>query len=1849
MSNPTYASASTSIDGRTVYVIFTADSLPLLPAATNTPGFQIKLNSGSYESVVYAQRVGAAGNDSRTWALTAPTRVTLGDTVLVSYTPGTPAITDSASNAANTFSDETVTNNAVERNPFINAADGSCTTDHSGYLIDLDFEALSGTELLPATGNIDGFTVTDNLTPITVAYATRLGNTGADLKKIRLTLNSQMTAGDSIVISYSPGSTIITDNDSPPNQLLTFNRTLFSDENIVSERIPPTLATAVSSVDGGSIVLGFSETVLPAAGNILGWSAFQGSSQNIALDVTAATRTASNQITLTLGTKITYGAGVTKVYYAPPTNSADVTDNASIPNKLAAITGFALTTDNTVERIQPVITASGLAIDSTGNYIVVPITEADGDSLETSDSNPITGFTVTVNGVAMDYIAAIVGLSIHLTIATPLINIGDCESLLTVAYHAGNVQDSNGNALTNLVASPVSMANMTDDGQPTFQWAETSIDGYHVYVKLWENRTPPIRSGDNSSDRVFQGFSVFVNGAKYDIVQAERKSITPSSPPVADDTIVDIELYYRIRPGDNVEVVYFDDGSITKFVQDNSPANNRLANFVTNNVTIQSSIDPVGWFSPLAWLNDNTLPLPIGDLYERRVGWPDASLVVDIHPPIGDVILNEDPGTGGAAVHYFEAFATSDTENTGSGETDIADSTSWFAIKFLSSGQQTITALGLQLKIATADPRYEQYNVSLYSDNGDKPGNLLVASATPIFFNSIPLTYNASPFQLPLSTVLAANTHYWIVVTRTATPAYTVSYPAYVDTTGDLSLATSTDGITWTVTHGLTGYYKLFALNANAVPLASYNELQDALHNSLGEALNFGGAAEPNVYEAIGTNNVRSIVKYITPNLDGSYPSCAAVQVGVTASTPKAYIVDVMTATNSAWQPLFYMIADNIFRSYVNFTFKTEQKIQVMRIRYRGDYYAISNTASVTVSAFDPITPVTAIQLAHDSGYVDAPTIAGADSEGWIPFTEGTSTLGWNLVNLDRFWTLESTPVSDQFIGVIQFGLGLVLFSNTKIYVYANGTLSVAYTTGNSAINITSWTIFNNKLYVGLSNGQIIVSATGNNWTNFIAVSKSVDSLTVFQSQLWIGMARSSDNFSKLYSYNPTLSLLTLQKAFNEDTVSALANVGGYLFAGSAGTLGFGAATVYVYDGTTWSTTLQTTSDSIDALTYSTANGNLWAGLRGGVVCQLSFTNGAPTAWKTAYQGDNNRFFAISDDPSGAHMWLHTDSGLISFVESTGAYPSVTSLAPTINGLVSTWSNGTSDNYRNPGYGVSHVYATSNLPSAFGIPSGIAGHFNTVWEGFIVCPYSELVTLSLTATCDGVNIWIDGVEVFNEWTVGLSALSSTSYYTFKANTPVSFKMTMAGQSSTAAISLQWASVSLGAATAIPSSAFLMPVSSTGLAYFGSKPYVSFRNGGLYLLDPTSIGTTTRSVYARFKDAVGNYDNAGLSDNIIQDYETINGVRVTSGTIYQVSTDKNIVTTFVSPVASQLRAPDRQVRQSGIYQSNPFYAPTLSRWDIISFVAELAAGNASPGLDRGVEVELYVKTGTTMANCLAAAWGTPYKQTTINNPSNAGLIDTNLIGTGEFDISTLQNPWLQFQLVLTTASKNESPIVRAVTLTYKAAQASYFFSTMFNTNPSNNPNPPTFRRFLLTSNEVENGGQITWGYTTDATAGNTFDWSKFTPITPNMVEEIASPGTEIRIGAQLVSVMAANTPSSITVAPTPCDVATTQSITLNGPQTVDGIVMTSGRVLVKNQITASENGIYDVVPSGPWTLAADTLSVGYLVPVASGVQNGMSSFVCTVTSPPTFIQYTCTIIDNYGVQFDVGSADLKFMS
>jgi hypothetical protein len=102
-----------------------------------------------------------------------------------------------------------------------------------------------------------------------------------------------------------------------------------------------------------------------------------------------------------------------------------------------------------------------------------------------------------------------------------------------------------------------------------------------------------------------------------------------------------------------------------------------------------------------------------------------------------------------------------------------------------------------------------------------------------------------------------------------------------------------------------------------------------------------------------------------------------------------------------------------------------------------------------------------------------------------------------------------------------------------------------------------------------------------------------------------------------------------------------------------------------------------------------------------------------------------------------------------------------------------------------------------------------------------------------------------------------------------------------------------------------------------------------------------------------------------------------------------------------------------------------------------------------------------------------------------------------------------------------------------------------------------------------------------------------------------LDQFAAPTSSLTVNAQRITNVAAPTAASDAANKSYVDglvngidwkpsvrVATTANIALSGTQTIDSVAVNVGdRVLVKNQTTASQNGVY-VVAAGAWTRAAD---------------------------------------------------------
>ena len=170
------------------------------------------------------------------------------------------------------------------------------------------------------------------------------------------------------------------------------------------------------------------------------------------------------------------------------------------------------------------------------------------------------------------------------------------------------------------------------------------------------------------------------------------------------------------------------------------------------------------------------------------------------------------------------------------------------------------------------------------------------------------------------------------------------------------------------------------------------------------------------------------------------------------------------------------------------------------------------------------------------------------------------------------------------------------------------------------------------------------------------------------------------------------------------------------------------------------------------------------------------------------------------------------------------------------------------------------------------------------------------------------------------------------------------------------------------------------------------------------------------------------------------------------------------------------------------------------------------------------------------------------------------------------------------------------------------------------------------------------GRVTSGTTLGASDIPTLTASKVsdfdTQVRTNRLDQMAAPTASVSLNSQKITGL--GTPTADTDACTKayadslqqgldvkasCRVATTAEITLSGTQTIDGVSVIAGdRVLVKDQSTASANGIY-VCAAGAWSRATDAdtsaeVTAGLFTFVAEGTANADTGWVLTTNDAIT---------------------------
>lgn len=445
--------------------------------------------------------------------------------------------------------------------------------------------------------------------------------------------------------------------------------------------------------------------------------------------------------------------------------------------------------------------------------------------------------------------------------------------------------------------------------------------------------------------------------------------------------------------------------------------------------------------------------------------------------------------------------------------------------------------------------------------------------------------------------------------------------------------------------------FELFNGNTAVSNIKYYT--QDAFDNSLAEidASAFGSSSDESAYVQIGYRDIRSIMALIPAE-----QNISVVRVCANAISSKHYLVEARVKTDQTWLPVINLIASPETRDFFDYTFgAATNKIDAIRIKYKGDYYAASNSGNtLTVTAYDKLTTVSKLQVSHYSDFSDAADFTYNNVGDWVSVEDDTNVFDWDLVNDQKLWTVQGDISASAINYMFKLGNNIIALSNRTYYtisystIYGYGTMT-SHGAGFEA-DITSAAIHENKLYVGLANGKIYVSYDGINYfaSYTIITDTPIDSLASYSGYLYIGVSKS---ITESYLYRLINEEKVLVATLPAPSITALVSAKGYLFIGLSGNVnGVAYGYIYKYDGFSATLSFNTATTAVECLSYSSLTQQLLAGTIGGKIFAANFDSNNVVTWINSayYESDATVFYNIT---TNNYTWICSDTEFISYLE----------------------------------------------------------------------------------------------------------------------------------------------------------------------------------------------------------------------------------------------------------------------------------------------------------------------------------------------------------------------------------------------------------------------------------------------------------------------------------------------------------------------------------------------------------------------------------------------------------------------
>lgn len=1018
------------------------------------------------------------------------------------------------------------------------------------------------------------------------------------------------------------------------------------------------------------------------------------------------------------------------------------------------------------------------------------------------------------------------------------------------------------------------------------------------------------------------------------------------------------------------------------------------------------------------------------------------------------------------------------------------------------------------LAIWQFDAKYASDNAAIIDAIVDNNVLISIAEVTDDALNYDPLYIDTFMINNPA-----------VAMTRNGNVYYRRRTQAYDTILKDTHAPLGSIIISENTTAGSVQVYSLEAYNSSDEQItqgyaARYSPLDVEVENA-----NNAIDGNANTYDAIGTSEIR----YLQHTFDETNTiAIKTIKWGCKSTKSKTYKVQYLNS-GSVWVDLVEMQTDpDNFNIFFDYELDSEINAYAIRIYYTGDAETVQDANNVSLSAHDSGIGVAYYRISSYQDFRDSSSMVGADANGWIPMSDGTITINWNLISSSDNWSIEETFSSPVTAAVVFDDILVVGTLNGRVYISSDGDTFVQSSTlfGSQINTFTEWS---SLLYLATDSGSIYQSDNGLDWSLVTTISgiDRIASICVYNDLLYVG----TGNSGRLYTYNSDTGVATQIKQFASNVISSLYVNGSNLYIGL-----YTTGEIFTYDGENFSQVASLDTSKVNKFEVfdskifaSCANGKIYnyanatsgwtllfdSSIRNIIGSQV-YTNNGPEITSVVEEGAGTL---------GAGKWRYK----VTYINNGGVESSAGEsyqFDNTVNqgSLKVTWR--VIDNAI--GYKLYRCSTVNGVENSERLMVVDSTNDNIITNNYFVDNgnYNVLAGEVIGQDADGEDITEDDIAP-------PAVASNTMWFAGDYN-----KVYLYDKQSMSEVDLPSTANGLNGIIQFKGEIYAYgqerPYTDAEVTLLYNQQAIPSINGKFIKYIGTTIGSGYKTVYCQYKDAIDNVSSV-LSDRIF--YNNL----IEKHVIEVDNSSGAIVDSYesTSSPTQKTYSPLKLTEQTAVYESEPFFAANLSRWDVIDLVAQLPYNT---------DVELYVRTASTRAGLASEDWEGPFELTNPNleydyypgygyyyfpyyqdyyyTDYSYYLEDEGVIQTLNADISYLTGAWLQFKLVLVTRNKGYSPDVFSILVKYISTNAAMFYTTIFNIETiANNERAQTgdfdISRGILTWNGViPDGGNIQFGISTQNL--DSYDWADYQLITPNQVFEVTEPGEQFRIAAVLTS-------------------------------------------------------------------------------------------------------------------------------